>query len=208
MLREFQKHRPWTNYYVHAHSRAKNNRNCHDACAHGWALTLLVTSLIHLYCPTQVPSCCFRCHMTYDPIRASLRHSLLPASVNLNMHLYAYDTKKKKVYLPLWSNNDMDLKMKEHIPQIQKYRNIGDSNNLTMCVVFFFFYDISVFSFKSVGAEGGCPQDWYKLDRKMLQAWRCQWACDMEWSPGMVLWSWQCHRRWKLSNRLSSWIAM
>ena len=29
-----------------------------------------------------------------------------------------------------------------------------------------FFYDISVFSFKSVGAEGGCPQDWYKLDRK------------------------------------------
>ena len=48
MFREFQKHGPWTNHDVHAHRRAKNNRKCHDACAHCWVLTSPVTPSILL----------------------------------------------------------------------------------------------------------------------------------------------------------------
>ena len=49
MLGEFQKHVPWTNHDVHIHRRAKNNGNCHDACAHCRALTSPVTPSIILY---------------------------------------------------------------------------------------------------------------------------------------------------------------
>ena len=45
-------HRPWTYHDVHAH-RAKNNRNCHDACEHRRTLTPPVTpSIISL--PSQM----------------------------------------------------------------------------------------------------------------------------------------------------------
>ena len=44
MLWEFQKHGPWTNHDAYTHRWAKNNRNCHDVCAHHRALTSPVTS--------------------------------------------------------------------------------------------------------------------------------------------------------------------
>ena len=43
---DFQKHGPWANHDVNAHHRAKNNGNCHDACAHPWASISPVTPSI------------------------------------------------------------------------------------------------------------------------------------------------------------------
>ena len=54
MLWEFQKQGPWTNHdacthtHTHTHCRAKNNRNCHDACTHYWALTSPITPSISM----------------------------------------------------------------------------------------------------------------------------------------------------------------